>query len=114
MKKLALIALGLLLVGCATPLTTREQGVLTGVILGAGTGAVLGSLSGHAGAGAAIGGAAGAITGGLIGDAIQAEQSKAVPTYAQPPAPPRPSGGSIWVPGHYDREGRWIPEHWIP
>jgi hypothetical protein len=114
MKKLALAALGLLLVGCATPLTTREQGLLTGTLLGAGTGAVLGSLSGHAGAGALIGGAAGALTGGLIGDAIQTEQNRSAGTYGPPPAHPRPSGGSIWVPGHYDRSGRWIPGYWIP
>src|SRR3972149_3722864 len=109
MKKLALAALALLLAGCATPLTTREQGVLTGSLFGAGTGAALGSLSGHAGAGALIGGAAGAITGGLIGDAIQAEQYRAHQTYAPAPVPYRPQRGSIWVPEHYDREGRWVP-----
>lgn len=111
--KIILLGIALILVaGCATPLTTREQGVLTGTLLGAGAGAALGSISGHAGAGALIGGAAGAITGGLIGDAYQqahqAEaRARAYPGYAYRP-------GAIWVPPHYDSQGQWIAGRWIP
>ncbi len=111
LAKIIILGITLILVaGCATPLTTREQGVLTGTLLGAGAGAVIGSISGHAGAGAAIGGAVGAITGGLIGDAhqqAQLEAPRAYPGYAYRP-------GAIWVPPHYDSQGRWIPGRWIP
>jgi hypothetical protein len=91
----------LLLAGCATPLTPRESGTLTGAGIGAATGAVLGGIVGSAGKGAAIGAAVGAITGALAGDAIQAEQmARAYPprlAYVPPPyayypsyAPPQP------------------------
>jgi hypothetical protein len=91
----------LLLAGCATPLTPRESGTLTGAGIGAATGAVLGGIAGSAGTGAAIGAGIGAITGALAGDAIQAEQMARVypprPAYAPPPyayypsyAPPQP------------------------
>jgi hypothetical protein len=81
----------LLLVGCATPLTPRESGTLTGAGIGAATGAVLGGIAGSAGTGAAIGAAVGAVTGALAGDAVQAEQAaRAYPPrypYGPPPYP---------------------------
>ena len=60
---------GLLLVtlmGCSTPLSTREKGALIGGGTGAGIGALLGG-----GTGAAIGGALGAGGGALVGDQMQ-------------------------------------------
>lgn len=39
----------LLLAGCATGLTPRESGALTGAALGAGSGAVFGAIAGSAG-----------------------------------------------------------------
>jgi len=37
--------------------------------------------------------------------------------YAPPPVayvgPPRPWPYARWVPGHYNRWGRWIPPHWV-
>ena len=110
-----LVAIIALATACATPLTHRERGAITGTLLGAGAGAAIGSITGHAGAGAAIGGAFGLITGALIGDAIQeAEQRAALygPRYTSYPPPPRP--GAIWVPAHYDYRGNWIPGRWIP
>lgn len=85
----------LLLAGCATPLTPRESGTLTGAGIGAATGAVLGGIAGSAGKGAAIGAAVGAVTGLLAGNAIQNEQAaRAYPPrygYAAPPSPYQPS-----------------------
>ena len=80
----------LLLAGCATPLTPRESGTLTGAGIGAATGAVLGGIAGSAGKGAAIGAAVGAVTGLLAGNAIQNEQAARAypPAYAYAP----PSG----------------------
>lgn len=72
----------LLVTGCATPLTPRESGTLTGAGMGAATGAILGGIAGSAGKGAAIGAAVGAVTGLLAGDAIQREQ--AARTYPPP------------------------------
>lgn len=73
----------LILAGCATPLTPRESGALTGAGFGAATGAILGGIAGSAGTGAAIGAGIGAVTGALAGDAIQAEQNgQGVPTQA--------------------------------
>jgi len=92
-----------LLAGCATPLTPRESGTLTGAGIGAATGAILGGIAGSAGKGAAIGAAVGAVTGALVGNAIQNEQAArayssgyAYPTpvypyyspYGPPPTPP--------------------------
>ena len=88
----------LLLAGCATPLTPRESGTLTGAGLGAATGAVLGGIAGSAGTGAAIGAAVGAVTGALAGNAIQNEQAaRAYPpasAYGAPPYPSHPSYAS--------------------
>jgi hypothetical protein len=96
----------LLMAGCATPLTPRESGTLTGAGIGAATGAILGGIAGSAGTGAAIGAAVGAVTGALAGNAIQNEQAArayssgyAYPTpaypypspYGPPPSPPNAS-----------------------
>jgi hypothetical protein len=64
-----------LVTGCATPLTPRESGTLTGAGIGAATGAILGGIAGAPGKGAAIGAAVGAVTGALAGNAIQNEQA---------------------------------------
>ncbi len=81
----------LLLAGCATPLTPRESGTLTGAGIGAATGAVLGGIAGSAGKGAAIGAVVGAVTGLLAGNAIQNEQAAMAYSpgyaYAPPPSP---------------------------
>jgi uncharacterized protein YcfJ len=68
----ALLALAIVVAGCSTPLTQREQGGLVGGVLGAGSGAIIGSTVGHAAAGAAIGGPLGLIAGALIGDQLMA------------------------------------------
>lgn len=81
----------LLLASCATPLTPRESGTLTGAGIGAAAGAVLGGIAGSAGKGAAIGAAVGAVTGALTGNAIQNEQAARTysPRYAFAPPPHR-------------------------
>lgn len=98
MKYLTVISVIVLLAlaGCATPLSPRESGTVTGAGIGAVTGAVLGGIAGDAGKGAAIGAAVGAVTGALTGDAIQSEQADRAHgsryAYATPPYPP-PGGG---------------------
>src|SRR5574337_24884 len=74
-----------LLTGCATPMTPRESGTLTGAAVGAAAGAVLGGIAGSPGKGAAIGAGVGALTGLLAGNAIQNEQA----AQAARPYPPR-------------------------
>ncbi len=27
--------------------------------------------------------------------------------------PPPPSAQAIWVYGHYDSQGKWVPGHWV-
>ena len=83
----------LLLAGCATPMTPRESGTLTGAAVGAAAGAVLGGMAGSPGKGAAIGAGVGALTGLLSGDAVQNEQAaqgarRYPPRYAYAPPPP--------------------------
>ncbi len=89
---ISLIAAVALLSACASqrPLSTREQGALTGAALGAGTGALIGSATGKAGTGAAIGAALGTVTGAIVGGAIENQQGE---TASPPPAavPPQPS-----------------------
>jgi hypothetical protein len=51
-------AVAILAAACATPLTPREHGAITGSAIGMGIGAIAGSTSGHAGAGTVIGDAA--------------------------------------------------------
>jgi len=97
MKKIVwCMVAGLVLAGCASELTTREKGAVTGAAIGAGTGAIIGSQTGKGGAGAVIGGAIGAVSGAVIGDAIQTEQQR---RQAQSPAPPRTA--SVQAPGQY-------------
>src|SRR5574337_138374 len=74
-----------LLTGCATPMTPRESGTLTGAAVGAAAGAALGGIAGSPGKGAAIGAGVGALTGLLAGNAIQNEQG----AQAARPYPPR-------------------------
>lgn len=91
---IAVGSIGLLLVaGCATPLTPRESGTLTGAGIGAAAGVVLGGIAGSPGKGAAIGAGVGALTGLLAGNAIQNEQAAQAarpypPRYAYAPPPP--------------------------
>jgi heme A synthase len=65
-----LLALIIMMAGCSTPISTREQGGLIGAGLGAGTGAIIGSTVGHAAVGALIGGPVGLLAGALIGDRL--------------------------------------------
>jgi hypothetical protein len=69
------IATLILVTGCATPMTPRESGTLTGAGVGAAAGAVLGGIAGSPGKGAAIGAGVGALTGLLAGNAVQNEQA---------------------------------------
>lgn len=74
---LAIMAVGLVLVGCETPEGRPDRtasGALTGGAIGAGTGAIIGSASHHDGEGALIGSAIGALTGGLIGHSMDQAQ----------------------------------------
>ena len=56
----ALLAMIVIIAGCSSQITTREQGGLIGAGLGAGAGAIIGSTVGHAAVGALIGGPVGA------------------------------------------------------
>lgn len=89
-KFIAFIAAVTLLSACASqrPLSTREQGAVTGAALGAGTGAIIGSATGKAGTGAAIGAGLGLLTGAVVGGAIENQRGET----AYPPA--APPGGS--------------------
>jgi hypothetical protein len=62
------------LLGCSSPLTTREKGAGIGALGGAAAGGAIGAAVGHPGAGAAIGGALGLGTGALIGDQLQGRE----------------------------------------
>ena len=85
-----LLALGLVVAGCSTPLSTREKGALVGGAVGAGAGAAIGSASGNAGTGALIGAGVGVVSGALIGDAMQANEQQPVAAPPPPPPPPPP------------------------
>ncbi|MFQ5657548.1 MAG: glycine zipper domain-containing protein [Candidatus Methylomirabilales bacterium] len=82
---ISLIAAITLLSACAQrPLSTREQGALTGAGLGAATGALIGGTTGgSAGTGAAIGAGLGLLTGAIVGGAIENQQGE---TASPPPA----------------------------
>lgn len=96
LRMVIVLALGVALAGCATPLTTREKGALAGGAIGAGAGAAIGSTTGHADSGALIGAGLGAVSGALIGDAIQAnEQGQAQPV---PPPVAAPPAGAVGPP----------------
>jgi uncharacterized protein YcfJ len=79
----AVLILGVLLIGCSEPLTTREKGAAIGTVGGAGLGAIIGSATGNAGAGAGIGAAVGLLGGALIGDQMQARQNQDAETQRQ-------------------------------
>ena len=66
----------IVLAGCSTPLTTREEGAGIGTLGGAAAGGIIGSAVGHAAAGAALGGLFGLGAGALIGDQLQGQQTK--------------------------------------
>jgi len=86
--RIVILGLAVAVVGCSSPMTTREKGAVAGGAIGAGTGAIIGSQTGHPGTGALIGAGIGAVTGAVIGDAIQgAEQKQAAPAPG-PAAPP--------------------------
>jgi phage tail tape-measure protein len=72
----ALIFFVAALIGCSTPLTTREKGAGIGALGGAAAGGIIGSAVGHAGAGAAIGGLLGLGAGALIGDQLQGHEMR--------------------------------------
>lgn len=125
-RSVIVLGLAVAVVGCSSPLTTREKGALAGGAIGAGTGAIIGNQMGHTGAGAAIGAGIGAVSGAVIGDAIQGAEQKRVAAATPPPAvaapappvavaPPPPVAGPaqsqlIWVPewGMYVVEGHDI------
>ncbi len=88
-KVVSLIAIVVLLSACAQrPLSTREQGALTGAGLGAATGAIIGGATGgNAGTGAAIGAGLGLLSGAIIGGAIENQRGET--------ATPPPAGGSF-------------------
>jgi len=71
-----LVLMSAMLIGCSSPLTTREKGAGIGALGGAATGGIIGSAVGHPGAGAAIGGVLGLGTGALIGDQLQGQEQK--------------------------------------
>ncbi|MFQ5882415.1 MAG: glycine zipper domain-containing protein [Candidatus Methylomirabilales bacterium] len=81
-----------LLTACAQrPLSTREQGALTGAALGAGTGALIGSATGKAGTGAAIGAGIGLLGGAIVGGAMENQRGEtAYPPTAPAPRSPQP------------------------
>lgn len=74
---ISLIAIVVLLGACAhRPLSTREEGAVTGAALGAGTGALIGSATGQAGTGAAIGAGLGLLSGAIVGGAIENQRGE--------------------------------------
>ena len=93
---ISLIAALALISACAQrPLSTREQGAVTGAALGAGTGALIGSATGNAGTGAAIGAGLGLLTGAIVGGAIQNQRGeRAYP----PPAARSPQAAAVTQP----------------
>src|SRR5437870_13070322 len=62
------------ILGCSTPLTTREKGPGIGALGGAAAGGIIGSAVRHPAAGALIGGVLGAGGGALIGDQLQGQE----------------------------------------
>ncbi|MFQ5848411.1 MAG: glycine zipper domain-containing protein [Candidatus Methylomirabilales bacterium] len=133
MRKLTtLIAAVALLGACASqrPLSTREQGAVTGAVLGAGTGALIGGATGgNAGTGAAIGAGLGLLTGAVVGGAIENQRGETAypppgavspqPTVAPPPGQPRaatppPSGATVDpTKGQFVNGTRWRVEVFV-
>src|SRR5437867_2157836 len=65
------------LLGCSTPLTTREKGAGIGALGGAAAGGIIGSAMHHPRAGTAIKGLLGLGTDALIGDQLQERDNQA-------------------------------------
>lgn len=64
------------ILGCSTPLSTREKATGIGALGGAAAGGIIGSTVGHPAAGALIGGTLGAGAGYVIGDQMQGNEQK--------------------------------------
>ena len=75
-KGISLVAVGLLVAGCATA-TPTQKGAVAGSAVGAGLGAIIGHQSVDTGKGALVGAAAGGLAGSLLGDTMA---SKFCPT----------------------------------
>jgi len=74
---MACTALGLMLAGCAAPLTQREKATLGGDALGAGTGTSIGERAGqHPGEEARIGSGPGAVGGAMVGEGLEVERRR--------------------------------------
>ncbi len=101
----------LTLAGCATPLSYREKGFVTGAAIGGGTGYLIGTRTGHPNLTAGIGAGIGALTGAIIGSAIDGVRQAPAPSapapsgaVATPPMPPQvtqPGTPILQVPGAY-------------
>ena len=63
-----LMAVSVVLLGCATMGEKTKTGAIAGGVLGAAAGGIIGHQSGHGGEGAVIGAAIGALSGGFIGN----------------------------------------------
>lgn len=70
-KLLVILALAVLLAGCASNLSTTQRGALYGGAIGSAIGVIAGSTVGEPIVGLAIGGTIGALGGAVIGDLIQ-------------------------------------------
>jgi len=73
---IVVIFISVQLMGCSTPLTTREKGAGSGGIIGAILGGIIGHQVGSAAAGAAIGAAIGLAGGYLVGQWAEDRQVK--------------------------------------
>ena len=95
-KLLSLVAALALLSACANrPLTSQEQGALTGAALGAAAGSLIAAgTGGNSVAGAAAGMGLGALTGAMVGGAMENKRAEADNTTASPDptatTPPEP------------------------
>src|SRR5262245_60968826 len=123
---LALAGLGS---GCAN---NTQRGAATGAAAGAVLGGIIGNNASHGNTekGAAIGAVAGAIAGGAIGNKMDNREEVRYDVNRQyvvqtiPPLPsstpretipPQPSGGYVWIPGHYSFNGTgysWMAGRW--
>ncbi len=126
-KKIEIMAVGLLVV-VAAGCTTLQQSAVTGGMLGAMTGAIIGHQSGETAAGAGIGAGVGALLGALAHDYTEHVEERAIREYR---AGYRTSSlpydyrhGTRSVEGHYEYQTRrvwvdtsrvervWVPEHY--
>ncbi|MFQ5989227.1 MAG: hypothetical protein ACE5K9_04860 [Candidatus Methylomirabilales bacterium] len=99
-KSISVIAAIALLSACANrPLTSQEQGALTGAALGAAAGSLIAAgTGGNSAAAAAAGMGLGALTGAMVGGAIENERAEADNTTASPgptaTTPPEPTAAA--------------------